>query len=97
LAIAAAWGSRCWLDFGFAGREHFFDETKEATRAGLSVSTRRTRWTRLSNRRWLARSNTFDSSFRARFNIAFFATYYRIGFEFARSFFSHNVTGFLII
>jgi hypothetical protein len=97
LAITAAWGSRCWLDFRLAGREHFFDETKEAARAGLRIGTRRTRWTRLSNRRWLARGNSFDSSFRAGFYITFFATYYRIGFEFARSFFSHNVTGFLIV
>jgi hypothetical protein len=45
----------------------------------------------------LAWSNAFDGSFRAGFNIAFLAAHYCIGFEFARSFFSHHVTGFLIV
>jgi hypothetical protein len=45
----------------------------------------------------LAWSNAFYSSFRTRFYITFFATYYGIGFKFARSFFGHNVTGFLIV
>jgi hypothetical protein len=45
----------------------------------------------------LARRNTFDSSLRTHFHITFFATYYRIGFEFTRSFFGHNITGFLIV
>jgi hypothetical protein len=45
----------------------------------------------------LARRNAFDSSFRTRFYITFFAAYYRIGFEFTRSFFSHDITGFLIV
>jgi hypothetical protein len=45
----------------------------------------------------LAWSNAFHSCLRAGFNIAFFAAHHGIGFQFARGFFSHNVTGFLIV
>jgi hypothetical protein len=51
----------------------------------------------LSNRRWLARRNAFDSSLRTRFYITFFTADYGIGFEFTRSLFSHDITGFLIV
>jgi hypothetical protein len=97
LGIAPAWGSRCWFDFRLAGREQFFDETKETAWAGLRISTRAACWTWLGNWGRLAWSNAFDCSFRAGFNIAFLAAHYGIGFEFARSFFGHNVTGFLIV
>jgi hypothetical protein len=45
----------------------------------------------------LAWSNAFHGCLRTGFNITLFAAYYGIGFQFARSFFGHHITGFLII
>jgi hypothetical protein len=45
----------------------------------------------------LARRNAFDSSLRTCFYITFFTADYGIGFEFACGFFSHDITGFLIV